>query len=44
VLGELDHVGRALAQRRDLQVHHVEAKQQILAEDALAHGVDQIAV
>ena len=31
MLGELGDVGGALAQRRDLQVHHVEAEQEVLA-------------
>jgi hypothetical protein len=44
VLGELEHVGRPLAQRRDFQVHDVEAEQQVLAERALAHGLGQVAV
>ena len=44
ILRQLDDVGRALAQRRDLQVDDVEAEQQILAEFALAHGVGEIAV
>ncbi len=44
VLGELDHVGRALAQRRDLQVDDVEAEEEVLAELACAHRLDQVAV
>ena len=44
MLGELEHVGRPLAQRRDLQVHDVEAEQQVLAERALAHRLGQVAV
>ncbi len=44
MLRELEHVGRPLAQRRDLQVHDVEAEQQVLAEGAFAHRLDQIAV
>ncbi len=44
MLGEFENVGRALAQRRDLQVHDVEAEQQILAEVTVAHRFAQIAV
>ena len=44
IFGEFDHVGRPLAQRRDFQVHDVEAEQQILAEGAFAHRLGQIAV
>ena len=44
MLRELDHVGRAIAQRRDFQVHHVEAEQQVFAEACLAHRLRQIAV
>ena len=35
---------RALPQRRDPQRHHVEAVEEVLAEDALAHALRQVAV
>ena len=38
------HVGRPFAQRRDFQVHDIEAEQQILAERAVAHRFGEIAV
>ena len=44
MLRELADVGRTLAQRRDLQVHDVEAEQQVLAECALAHRFGKVAV
>src|SRR5579871_5759739 len=44
VLRELEYVGGPLAQRRNFQVHHIEAEQQVLAEGALAHRLDQVAV
>src|SRR5664280_3045060 len=44
ILRQFGDVGRALAQRRDFQVHHVEAEPEVLAEFALAHGVGEVAV
>ena len=44
MVGELEHVGGALAQRRDLQVHDVEAIEQVLAERAGFHHFRKIAV
>ncbi len=44
MLRQFENVGRAVAQRRDLQVDDVEAEQQILAEGAFAHGVGEVAV
>ena len=34
----------ALAQRRDLEVHHVEAIEQVLAERAFTHGLLEVPV
>ena len=38
------NVALALAQRRQLDLHHIEAKKQVLAELALAHGHVEIPV
>ena len=44
IVGEFQNVRRALAQRRQLQVHHIEAEEQILAEGPLPHAFRQIPV
>ena len=44
VRGQFADIGRALAQRRNLQVHDVEPEHQIFAERAGAHRVGQDAV
>ena len=44
VLRQFEDVGRAVAQRRDLQIDDVETKQQVLAESAFAHGLGEVAV
>ena len=36
----IDRVGGSLAQGGDLQVHHIEAEQEVLAKAALAHRLD----
>src|SRR5262245_22060549 len=44
MLRQLADVGRAFAQRRNFEIHDVQAEQQILTEFAVAHSVGQVAV
>ena len=44
VLGQGQDIARPLAQRRQLQVHDVEAVEQVLAERALLHRHREVAV
>ena len=44
MLRQFEDIGRAIAQRRDLQVDDVEPEQQILAESAFAHRIGEVAV
>jgi hypothetical protein len=44
MLRELEHVALALAKRREMDVEHLDAKVQILAELTRAHGLIEIAV
>ena len=44
VLGQGQDVARPLAQRRQAQVHDVQAVEQVLAERPVAHGLGQVAV
>ena len=44
MLGEQRDVVAPLAQRRDVQRHHAQAVEQVLAEAALAHGGVEVAV
>src|SRR3546814_7855636 len=42
--GQLRHVAAALAQRRQMQAHHVEAMQQVAAETAVGHPCLEVLV
>src|SRR5262249_51746861 len=44
VMRQLANVGRPFAQGWNLQIDHVEAEQQVLAEFAFAYGIGEVAV